>query len=440
MDRDKKTAKFGGSSVANTEKAQQSCAIIESDLSIRYVVVSAPEGMTNTFLALRGNGNTGKTFDENISAINVCYRGLVSGLNVGFDLTQDLSEIRRLALPAIGQIPRNDLLVSRGEYLCAKIIAASLGFEFLDAALFMRFDEQGNYDTLASERAWNELKLSDDKGYVIPGFYGALPSGEIKLFPRNASDFTAAEVARFSHVTSVFEKWTDVPGFFRADPRIVPDAEKIDELTYKELRELTDMGSKLLYPEVVRSLRHANISISVRGVNHPDDPGTRIVPDGTAKLKPPGTVVGISHRVDCILVDVEKFMMGIGYAAQVLGVFAAMGIDIGHIADGTDIISIAVTADQLKGERLSTLRAELKRVCEAEQVNFTHGVAVIRIVGHWMNGAIGTAAAAFVALRDAGVNTRIMSQPSNEIAITICVDERDVSKGVTALYDTFVRK
>jgi len=439
LGRDKKTVKFGGSSVANAEKARQSCTIIKRDTSIQFVIFSAPEGMTNTFLALRGNGNVGKTFDENIAAIDARYLGLASGLGVHLNLAHDLSEIRRLALPAIGEIPRNDLLVSRGEYLCSKILAEYLGFEFLDAALFMRFDEQGNYDALASERAWDVLKLSGDKRYVIPGFYGALPSGEIKLFPRNTSDFTAAEVARFSRTTIVFEKWTDVPGFFRADPRIVPDAEKIDELTYKELRELTDMGSKLLYPEVVRSLRHANISISVRGVNHPDDPGTRIVPDGTAKLKPPGTVVGISHRDDCILVDVEKFMMGIGYAAQVLGVFAGMGIDIGHIADGTDIISIAVTADQLKGDRLSTLRDELKRVCDAEQINFRHGIAVVRIVGHWMNGAIGTAAAAFVALREVGVNTRIMSQPSNEIAITICVDDRDAHRAVGALYDAFIR-
>ncbi|MFS6711991.1 aspartate kinase, partial [Staphylococcus aureus] len=125
--------------------------------------------------------------------------------------------------------------------------------------------------------------------YVIPGFYGALPGGEIKLFSRNASDFSAAVVAACARV-DVLEKWTDESGIRRADPRIVPDAEFIDELTFREIRELTTRGTKILHPDAILPLREAGITIHIKNVDRPGDAGTRIVPNEKASPKPPGTV------------------------------------------------------------------------------------------------------------------------------------------------------
>ena len=424
-------AKFGGSSLADAGQFRKVKSIVKNDPLRKFVVVSAPQGVTDLLFALR-DGN-GKSFEENYAEICKRFHSIVSGLGVVFDPTPDLNEIRFLA-----GMPKRDEMVSRGEYLCAKIVAQFLGFEFLDAAHFVKFNEAGEFDIATTRVAWCSLSVVPDKRYVVPGFYGSQSDGGIKLFSRNASDVSGAIVAACAGA-SVFEKWTNESGIRRADPNIVPDAELIDELTFREVRELTSRGTKILHSEVIFPLREAKIPIHIKNIDQPHLQGTRIVPNEQATPKPPGTVVGISSRKGYAVYEIEKAPMGIGYAASVLGVFAALKIDIAHLVDGVDEMGIVVHAQELKGKE-GELCVRLRDVCKPDMLNIDHGIAILGVVGHWMDNTPGTAAKIFDALGRTGVSAEIIDQSRSQTNIVIGVADKDCDTAVRAIYDRMIRQ
>lgn len=434
-----KVAKFGGSSMRDAARIRQVGEIIKNDPAIRFVVVSAPEGMTDALMkiAVRDERHPApeEGLDEIISRFFEIGDNLLSGPRPGFDLIDYDRELRGLA----GK-NAHDKLVSRGECLCAKTVAPYLGpgFVFLDAASFIRSNQDGVYDPSATKAAWATLNLDPGQCYVIPGFYSVDPNGEIRLFSRNASDFSGAVVAACAGA-SVFEKWTNESGIRRADPSIVPDAELIDELTFREVRELTSRGTKILHPEVIFPLREAGIPIQIKNVDRPEDEGTRVVPNENASPKLPGTVVGISSRKNFTLFGVEKAMMGVGYAAKVLGVFADMNIDVSHIVDGVDEMGIVVSAEEIKGEKKGELFARLKKVCKPDMLNVAEGLAILGVVGHWMDNTPGTAARVFDALGDANISVEIIDQSKSQTNIVIGVADKDCDEAVRAIYDKMIR-
>ena len=425
-------SKFGGSSVRDAERIKQICEIIEADDSRRFIVVSAPEGMTDTLIKF--SDGTHDSFIEHARATYQRFLAMVSDLVLPLEsVFVDLGILQQNE----GR-PTGDFLVSRGEYICAKIVAAYLRYEFLDAARFMRFNKNGEFDLQASMDAWNTLELDTSKRYVIPGFYGAMPDGTIKLFSRNASDFSAAVVAACAGAT-LLEKWTNESGIRRADPRIVPDAEYIDELTFREVRELTSRGTKILHPEVIIPLRKAKIPIVIKNVDRPDDRGTRIVPNEQATPKPPGTVVGISSQKGYRLFGSEKVPMETGFAARLLGVFAELKIDIAHIVDGVDEMGIVVHEKELPGDRQVELCARIKEVCAPDMLNIDHGIAIIGVVGHWMDNAPGTAAKVLSAPASINVSVEIIDQSKNQTNIVLGVADRDCDRVVNVTYDYMIR-
>lgn len=425
-----KVAKFGGSSVANADRICQVGGVVRGDSSIKFVVVSAPEGVTDLLLGIK------TSLSENVGKAWERFKDLslgVNGFDGGYYVQDDLKELRELA-----NASNHDKLVSRGEYICAKIIAAYLGFEFLDAARFMQFNDRGEFDLAATKYAWSALKLEVGKRYVIPGFYGAMPNGEIKLLSRNASDFSAAVVAACAGA-AVLEKWTNESGIRRADPRIVPDAEYIDELTFREIRELTSRGTKILHPEAIIPLRDAKIPIEIKNVDRPHERGTRIVPNEMATQKPPGTVVGISSAKSYAVFGIEKMPMETGFAANLFGVFADLKIDIAHIVDGVDEMGIVVDEKELAEGKQGELRALIKKVCKPDMINVDHGMAIVSVVGHWMDNAPGTAARVLAAVARIGVSIEIIDQSKNQTNIVLGVADRDCDATVRAIYDEMIR-
>ena len=166
-----------------------------------------------------------------------------------------------------------DFLASRGEYLAARLMAELLGFAFVDAAEWLRFDYDGqvreaeSYALLAS--------LADGRKIVTPGFYGTLPDGRIHTFPRGGSDVTGA-LAAAALRADVYENWTDVPGVLTADPRIVPEAEPIPTLSFEELGQLSRVGTQVLHESAVEPVRVRHIPLQIRSTFRPDLPGTLI--------------------------------------------------------------------------------------------------------------------------------------------------------------------
>ncbi len=423
--------KFGGTSVKDALMIRRVADIVHSTPDMKHVVVSAPEGVTNLlFAAIERSTRDG----DSLLQVEKRFTEIVEGLDLSdFPLQSELEALRQYKAAF-----SRDELVSRGEYLCGKIFSAFTGFEFLDATQFIVLNDDGTLNLESTRRAWRGLDLSPEKRYVIPGFYGSLSDGRVKLFPRNSSDLSGSVVAVCAGAR-LFQKWTNVSGIRRAPPNMVPDAEKIDEITFQELRELTDQGSKVLYSPALFPLWEEGIPIEVKNTEKPDEPGTMVLPDGLIKNKPLGSIVGISSRKDFTVITVEKALMGRGYAVRVLAVFDQLGLDIAHITDGVDVLSLTVASEYLQNGKQGELYSELRRTCKPDRLNVKQGVAIIAVVGHWMHGAIGTASKIFAALAEKGINLEIVGQSASQTSVVIGVENTQCERAVAAIYDAVVR-
>ena len=229
---------------------------------------------------------TGEPLGHAWRSIEDRFLGLVDELALDLDLAPALDDVRRELESGSGAA----YAASRGEALNGRVIAAVLDAEFVDAADVIRFRSASRFDPISYELSAE--RCSGDGRFVIPGFYGAGPEGEIRTFSRGGSDVTGAIVAN-ALGAEVYENWTDVSGVLMTDPRIVPEASVIHEISYGELRELSYMGASVLHEEAVFPVRDKGIPINLRNTNEPSAPGTMIVHE-----RGPGdqVVVGVAGK------------------------------------------------------------------------------------------------------------------------------------------------
>lgn len=270
----KKVVKFGGSSLASAEQFRKVGEIIHAEKGRRYVVPSAPgkrysgdTKVTDMLYDCYNSASANGDISGKIKAIQVRYQEIIDGLGLELSLDEQFAEIKEKFEEGVG----SDYAASRGEFLNGIVMAAYLGYEFVDAADVIRFDEDGVFDSETT----NDLmraRLETVECAVIPGFYGAMQDGSIKTFSRGGSDITGSIVARAVHA-DLYENWTDVSGFLVTDPHIVPNPETIETITYRELRELSYMGATVLHADAIFPLRQEGIPINIKNTNRPQDPG-----------------------------------------------------------------------------------------------------------------------------------------------------------------------
>ena len=227
----KKVVKFGGSSLANAEQFQKVGDIIRSDESRRYVVPSAPGKrfdedikVTDMLYGCYDAASKGEDITEKINAIKARYYEIIKGLGLSLSLEEEFKKIDEDFRAQAGI----QYAASRGEFLNGKIMAAYLGYDFVDAASVIRFDKAGNLEAEETNKLLSK-KLSKSQHAVIPGFYGACADGTVKTFSRGGSDVTGSLVAKAIHA-DIYENWTDVSGFLVTDPRIVHNPEPIEAI------------------------------------------------------------------------------------------------------------------------------------------------------------------------------------------------------------------
>ncbi|MBO7709277.1 MAG: aspartate kinase, partial [Lachnospiraceae bacterium] len=274
----KKVVKFGGSSLANAHQIMKVADIIHSDDARRYIIPSAPgkrysddTKVTDMLYACYDAAAAGEDITPRIEAIRARYQEIIDGLGLTLDLSDEFDIIQDFFMRQAGR----DYAASRGEYLNGKVIAAYLGFRFIDAADVIRFDDRGVFDSENTHLILRE-RLKTVEYAVIPGFYGSMPDGSVKTFSRGGSDVTGSIVARAVRA-DVYENWTDVSGVMVTDPHIVPNPEVVETITYRELRELSYMGATVLHEDAIFPVRSEGIPINIRNTNRPGDPGTMIV-------------------------------------------------------------------------------------------------------------------------------------------------------------------
>ena len=429
----KKVVKFGGSSLASAEQFKKVGKIIRADASRKFVVPSAPgkrfsgdTKVTDMLYSCYGAAIREKKFADQLQEIRGRYQEIIDGLGLDFSLDQDFEKIRENFGKKIGR----DYAASRGEYLNGKIMAAYLGYEFIDAADVIRFGEDGSFD----EETTNQLlakRLEDSKGAVIPGFYGAKADGTIVTFSRGGSLVALAVGA------DLYENWTDVSGFLIADPRIVKNPRSIETITYKELRELSYMGASVLHEDAIFPVRKAGIPINIRNTNAPEDKGTLIV-EGTCR-QPKYTITGIAGTDGFASITIEKAMMNseIGFCRKVLQVFEEHDISIEHMPSGIDTMTIFVHKDEFEEKEQQVLSAIHKTV-KPDHIELESDLALIAVVGRGMRATRGTAGRIFSALAHAHINVKMIDQGSSELNIIIGVRHDDFKNAIRALYEIFV--
>lgn len=434
----KKIVKFGGSSLANAQQFEKVGEIIRSDESRRYVVPSAPgkrfDGDTKVTDLLYKCYNTavkGEDFSAQLQEIKERYYEIVRGLKLDLSLEEEFAQIEKDFKAQAGK----DYAASRGEFLNGKVMAAYLGYEFVDAATVIRFDKNGSFDAEKTDKLLSK-KLSKCERAVIPGFYGACEDGTVKTFSRGGSDVTGSLVAKAIRA-DLYENWTDVSGFLVTDPRIVKDPEVIESITYRELRELSYMGATVLHEDAIFPIRKEGIPINIKNTNRPDDRGTFIV-ESTCK-KPKFTITGIAGKKGFCSINIEKSMMNseVGFGRKVLQVFEDQGINFEHIPSGIDTLTVYVHQDEFE-EKEQQVIAGIHRAVQPDFLEMESDLALIAVVGRGMKSTRGTAGRIFSALAHANVNVKMIDQGSSELNIIIGVKNADFEAAIKAIYDIFI--
>ncbi len=428
------TCKFGGTSLADAACIQEAQAIIDANPQRRFIVPSAPgkrsasdRKITDLLYLWHNIAREGLDASEPRNIIAERFLELARELGVTFDIQTHLDEIAARVLDS--EAP--DYMASRGEYLNGRLMAELLQATFVDPAECVKFDETGFLDPVTYELLGE--RLNGPGRFVVPGFYGSMPDGSIKTFSRGGSDITGSIVARAS-ASSLYENWTDVSGFRMTDPRIVPEAKRIEKVTYQELRELSYMGATVLHDEAIFPVREPGIPINILNTKAPNEPGTLIVPSRESKYP----VCGIAGRAGFSMLNIEKGGMNRerGFGLEVLSALDHCGVGWEHMPTGIDTISLIVRDDELKDKGPAILK-EIKRRCAPDQVSLTSGLAMIATVGVGMNHHVGVAARLCTAIAQANVNLRVIDQGSSEMNIIIGVNEADLQTAVRAIYGAF---
>ncbi|MBR0207500.1 MAG: aspartate kinase [Oscillospiraceae bacterium] len=433
-----KVAKFGGSSVAGAEQFKKVKSIIEADPSRRVVVVSAAgkrsaddHKLTDLLYLCHAHLSYGVSCDDILQTIESRFAGIRSELGLRFDAS---AEMKKLAA-GLSRDTSVDELVSRGEYFTARLMAEYLGYAFVDAADCVFFGYDGQLDRERTDRAIAEALAAHGR-ILIPGFYGRLPTGKIKVMSRGGSDITGA-LAAAAVDADVYENWTDVSGILMADPRIVPDPRPIAKVTYAELRELAFMGASVMHEDSIQPVKDKGIALNIRNTNRPEDPGTMIVGEADDRDGGERFITGIAGRRNFTIITVLKRGMNANATlCQALEIMDRYHAPVEHITLGLDSFAL-VSGSAAMGDAIYDVLADIRKTCRPDDVRVQDEIALVAAVGRKMSSRPGISGRLFKALGDAGVNIRTIAQGADELAITVGVENRDFETAIRVLYDGF---
>ena len=433
-----KVAKFGGSSVAGTEQFKKVKAIVDRDPNIKVVVVSAAgkrssddHKLTDLLYLCHAHLSYGVPCDDIIHTIEQRLCQIRDELGISFDVGSEMEKLEK----SMSKDMSADELVSRGEYLTSRLMADYLGFQFVDAADCVFFSFDGQID---KEKTYGAIAGAYEKygRIVIPGFYGRLPNGRIRVMTRGGSDISGA-LAAAAIDADVYENWTDVSGFLMADPRIVKDPQPIEKITYAELRELAFMGASVLHEESVLPVKEKGIALNIKNTNRPEDPGTIIVDKIEGEESHERFLTGIAGRKNFTIITVNKRNMNASQTLrQALEILDRYHANVEHITLGLDSFAL-VTATAPLGDALYSLMGDLEKSCRPDNIQVNDGIALVAAVGRKMTYRPGISGKIFRALGEEKINIRTIAQGADELSIIVGVENSNYEAAVRVLYESF---
>ena len=433
-----KVAKFGGSSVAGAEQFKKVREILVQDPERRVVVASAagkrfPEDhkLTDLLYLCHAHLTYGVSCADILHTIEQRFLEIRDSLGLEYEVEKDLAALR-------GRLSKDmsvDELVSRGEYFTSRLLAEYLGYAFVDAADAVFFGPDGQVD---KERTYAAISaaLEAHERILIPGFYGRLPNGRIKVMSRGGSDITGA-LAAAAVGAAVYENWTDVSGILMADPRIVKNPNPIPNITFAELRELAFMGASVLHEESIQPVKEMGIPLNIRNTNRPQDPGTMILERIEEEQRSERFITGIAGRKNFTILTVSKRNMNQSATLRgALEILDRYHVPVEHITLGLDSFSLVASSAAL-GDGLYDVIADLRKTCRPDDLQTEDGIALVASVGRHMPSRPGVSGRLFAALGAAGVNIRTIAQGADELSITVGVANEQFETAIRVLYDGF---
>ena len=437
-----KVTKFGGSSMADAGQYRKVRDIILSDPTRKVVVVSAAgkrfkedHKLTDLLYLCHAHTQYGVDCTPIFNMITSRYLEIRDELELNLDLESEFAILKaRLDKKRVTQ----DELVSRGEYFSAKLMAAYLGYNFVDAADWIKFNMDGSVNTEESYEAFRDAAAG--QGVVTPGFYGSMPGGHIKTFSRGGSDITGAYAAAALNA-DVYENWTDVSGILMADPRIVDDPMTIPQVTYDELRELSYSGAQVLHEGTIFPVREKGIPVNIRNTNAPDHPGTIIQEEFEKnELVEDRFITGISGKKDFSIVHLSKRGLSneVGLLRRILTIYERHNVSVVYVPNGIDSVSVVVETEHIEPV-LYTILAEIQQEIQPDTLTVIDELAVVTAVGRHMANTPGISGKLFGALGKAGINIRFITQSPDELNIIFGVENKDFKESIRVLYNKFAK-
>jgi aspartate kinase len=441
--------KFGGTSVKDAPSMQRVVQAIQSETRWPVVVVSALGGVTDMLLQAAALAQQAEPYEELLAQIHERHDAISRELSLEEGLLSELKEELGRWLQGVSLLrelsPRvKDALLSLGERMSVRLLAALLRKEGLEACAFDSWglglvtDDRHTRaaalpECLRSIRSALE-QLKDGTIPVVTGFIGRSLDGEITTFGRGGGDFSAAVFGAAAHVEEI-QIWTDVPGFLRADPRVVDDPQQIRAMQFEEAAELAYFGAKVLHPRTLEPARRRDIPVRVLGTFHVDfarpitEQGTLITNNVEAETL---RAVAIRQKVDTLHISSLRMLEAPGFLARVFGIFARYQISVDVIA--TSEVSISMTFDQTESESLSQAMDEIR---EFAQVEYEQARTILCLVGAGLRQNTSLVSQVFTALSKEEVPIHVISQGASRINLTLVTEPPYGKRAMRALYEAF---
>lgn len=452
--------KFGGTSLADADRYRAACEIILSERQGGRVavVVSAMSGVTNALIeAVNLAAAQDGSYLQKLQSLEDRHRETIAGLelrNSALEETvvSDFSAIKEVLrgvwITRLASERIVEFVSGHGELWSAQLLHACLESgnhraSWLDArdALVV----EPNPNTVAVDWETSKQKLqtwqkhrSETDFLVITGFIASTHDGVATTLKRNGSDLSASIFGALLGADSV-TIWTDVDGVFTADPRRVPEAVVIPELSYEEAAELAYFGAKVIHPSTMSPAIAHNITVWIKNTFKPDAPGTRISATSPADMP----IKGFAAVEDMVLINVEGTgMIGIpGVAHKIFGALRAVDVSVVMISQASSEHSICFAVPRVHSE-LARRTVEQAFVVEMQSgevqtVDLTDDCCIIAMVGDGMIERLGMAGKFFSALGKAGINVRAIAQGSSERNISAVIEQAEATKALRAIHSAF---
>jgi aspartate kinase len=312
-------------------------------------------------------------------------------------------------------------------------MAAYLGFDFVDAKELINFDYEGKVVEEETNECIEKAVAVHDY-FVVPGFYGSYPNYKICLFSRGGSDVTGSYMAKGAEA-DLYENFTDVSGFYMADPRIVENPRHISQISFDELRELAYMGAAVLHEETILPLAEQDIPLVILNTNHPEEGGTLIKKTPSARRH---LITGITGKKGFIALTFVKSREydKLESIRMVLDVFARYKVPVEHIPTSIDSFSVIAEKSKLE-DRYFDLVADLKKLPEIVSLSEDDDVALVAIVGSNMAKKSGVSGRLLSVFGEEKINIKLIDQGREEINIIVGISNADYDKSLKALYTRF---